>query len=164
MIAIFSLVRCSQKEPCSQSIETAVNIKFYPTNKIGETKTLSYNVTAKGFDRPDSLSIFYNKKNLNPIKLPLSPNVDQCSYVLFFDSIPVTINHKETIVFYHSFTDTIYFKYSRKLKLLTTECGFIMECHLHDSGVTITKNGFDSIYVSQPDISTGNEENIKIFF
>jgi Family of unknown function (DUF6452) len=165
MVLICTLFRCSQNEPCSQSIQTAVNIKFYIAKNSKQANTLKYNLTVGGIDRPDSLPfglLYYNTKNINPIKLPLSPNGDQCSFVLFFDSIPITIVHKDTIVLYHSFTDTIQFRYSRKLKLLTTECGFIMECHLDST--LLTKNGFDSIYVSQPDINSGNEENIKIFF
>jgi hypothetical protein len=162
LIVFSTLFRCS--EQCSQSIESSANIRFIAVSNSRVQSTPVFNLTATGIDRPDSFpdsSIYKNAQKSSKIKVPFDPNADRCSYMFFFDSIPERIIHKDTFLFYHSFRDTIHFIYSRKLKLLTPECGFIMEFRI--DSVVFTHNGIDSVSVTQPDINTSNEENIKIY-
>jgi hypothetical protein len=124
---------------------------------------LKFSLTATGINRPDSFpdsSVYKQYKNVS-IKLPLAPSANSCGFVLFFDSIPEIIIHKDTFYFYNSFTDTIFFQYTGKPKLLSPDCGFIMEFKIEN--VSHTHHGIDSIFLIQPNINTSNEENLKIF-
>ena len=61
-----------------------------------------------------------------------------------------------------SLYDTIGFWYTRDLKLLSVECGFINVFSL--DSIIATYKTFDSLFIRQAEIDANEEENIKLYF
>jgi hypothetical protein len=168
--ALSVFTSCEQNINCDQEKQSHFNIGFY-THKNGEVKdSLIDNFTLNGIDRPDSLpdSILYNAvNNINRILLPPAPNQDYCDFVLFFDSIPEihtinTVVPPVDTVIYIAIYDTISLRYTRKLRLISPECGFTNDYKLEQ--ITTSHNAIDSASIIKQEITSGYEENIKIFF
>lgn len=107
---------------------------------------------------PDSLTIYgvnrevnklYNRSaNITRATLPLNASATHCTYVIKINGI----------------TDTVEFHYTSYPYLVSKECGYTFYHTLISDSLTYSKNIIDSIYIRNNNISTFNEENIRIFY
>ena len=105
---------------------------------------------------PDSLTLFglnldtnkiYNKTtNVQHVLFPLNADTSSCSFVIRINGI----------------TDTLNLWYSSYPHLISKECGYTFYHNL--DSLTYTTNAIDSIYIRKNNITTINEENIRIFY
>jgi len=106
---------------------------------------------------PDSLTIFgtgmetnklYDKGfRVQPALLPLNSATNNCGYIIIINGI----------------TDTLAFTYSSYPHLISKECGYSFY-HTIDTTLTFSRNDIDSIKIMKRNITTINEENIRIYY
>jgi hypothetical protein len=106
---------------------------------------------------PDSLTLYginhetdkiYNKiSKLQPALFPLDKSADNCTFVIRINGT----------------TDTIKFSYTSRPHFISKECGYTIYHNLVDTPY-YTKHIIDKIYVASRNITTLNEENIRIFY
>ncbi len=123
---------------------------------ISYLKASFYSNTTKQKVTPDSLTLFgldlqtdkiYNKAaQVQPALFPLNVTADTCTFVIRINGV----------------SDTIQFLYSSYPHLISKECGYTFY-HTLDT-FAYTKNTIDYIYRSSDNITTLNEENIRIFY
>ena len=145
---IILLIILSFSSSCTPSAcigETTAFLKggFYKTGT--STPLVADTVTIFGVGK-DSSKIYSNSLKVSLIQVPLDASSDSCSFVM-------KINN--TI-------DTLTFKYSSYPHLISKECGvtffYILEsCRWKGSII-------DTINIRNNNISTFNEENIRIFY
>jgi hypothetical protein len=119
-------------------------------------KASFFNNTTSKLQAPDSLTIYgitmesvllYNKSvKVQPALLPLNPSAESCSFIIKINGI----------------TDTVDIKYTSYPHLISKECG-VSFYHNIDT-IIHTKNIIDFIYITRGNITTVNEENIRIFY
>jgi hypothetical protein len=106
---------------------------------------------------PDSLTIYglgkqanklYNKAlKIQPAKIPLNDTAQNCIFI-------IKINGK---------TDTLEFRYNSYPHLVSKECGYTFY-HTLDTDRIYTKNAIIDLWYYKRNITTINEENIRIFY
>lgn len=139
---ILLLLSCTP-ESCFEETESFLKASFYD------------NVT-KNLHAPDSLTIYglnmetnklYNKtRSVQPALMPLNAATGNCNYIIRINGI----------------TDTLELWYSSYPHLVSKECGYTFYHNLDT--LTYTTNAIDSIYRRKNNITTINEENIRIFY
>ena len=120
-------------------------------------KASFYNFKTQKLQAPDSVTIYglnmensklYSKaKGVQPALFPLNPATISSTFI-------VKINGK---------TDTIEFRYNSYPHLVSKECG-ISYYHNLDTNRIFTRHAIINIYIGNRNISTINEENIRIFY
>jgi hypothetical protein len=133
--------------PCEDSDGVNVNIGFYKFDGKALKDTLidSLNIFLKN----DSLTHFWDgtKIKTDSVDLPLSMLTDSSTFIFRFDS---------------SVYDTITFRYTQYLKLVSHECGFVNFFNI--TSCETTTNRIDSVWIRKDLVEYGNEENVKIYF
>jgi len=137
---------------------SAVMISCTPEACFEETnaylKATFYNNTSKVTDTPDSLTLIglnktdriYNKESgVQPALFPLDASSESCTFIIKINNV----------------TDTIQFIYSSYPHLISKECGYTFY-HKLDT-FYLSRNAF-YVYKSSNNITTANEENIRIFY
>jgi hypothetical protein len=118
--------------------------------------TLYKNETGK-LQAPDSLTVYginlnstiYKKaRNVEIVLLPLNASTGSCKYIIIINGI----------------TDTLKVSYSSYPHLVSKECGYTFYHDLVSDSLTYTTNTIDSIYIRKSNITTFNEENMRIFY
>ena len=137
------LLSCAPNE-CYEETESFVKASFYDT-------------LTKNLQAPDSLTMYglnmdtnklYNQiSNVQPALIPLNAARDTCIFIIRINGI----------------TDTLEFIYSSYPHLISKECGYTYYHTLLDTPV-FTKHAIINIYMSNINITTVNEENIRIFY
>jgi hypothetical protein len=139
-----SLIYSCAPEACLEETESFLNASLY-------------NNTTKKKESPDSLTLYglnhetnklYNKtEGVQPALFPLDQLANNCSFIIRINGI----------------TDTITFRYTSRLHLISKECGYTIYHNIIDTPF-YTKNAIDYIYTASRNITTVNEENIRIFY
>ena len=119
-------------------------------------KASFYNNTTKILQAPDSLTVYglnmetnklYNNiLKVQPALLPLNASADTCKYIIKINGV----------------ADTLEFRYSSYPHLISKECGYTFY-HNIDTVISTTNTIF-YIYISNSNVTTVNEENIRIFY
>lgn len=140
---ILFLLSCTP-ESCFEETESFLKASFY-------------NTTTKKLQAPDSVTIYglnmetnklYNKiRNVQRALLPLNIATGNCVYIIKINGI----------------TDTVEFRYSSYPHLLSKECGYTFYHNL-DTDRVFTKHAIVNINFSKRNITTINEENIRISY
>jgi hypothetical protein len=134
-------------------ISCAPEACFEETNSF--LKASFYSYSTKKQLAPDSLTIIglgrtskiYNKaEKVQPALLPLNPSAGTCAFIIRINNV----------------TDTIEFVYSSYPHLVSKECGYTF-FHTLDSHA-FTQNNIDTIFIINRNITTANEENIRLFY
>ncbi len=105
---------------------------------------------------PDSLTVFglgmdttklYNKEaNIQPALLPLNADADNSVFIIKINGI----------------TDTMSFTYNNYPHLISKECGYSLY-HTIDTPI-VTKNKIVSVRILNRNITTINDENLRIYY
>lgn len=124
-------------------------------NTTASVKAGFYSKTSKSSVVPDSLTLYgagmavyvYNKSKITPPALfPLRDSADYSTFIIKINGI----------------TDTLRFNYWSYPHFISKECGYSM-FHTVDT-IFFTKNIIDSIARINPNITTENVENIRIYY
>lgn len=142
MIAV-TVMSC--KKDCEFVPVSASIVKFYQVVNNNEVLRSVDSIYIYPLVLPDSILYNWNR-NVNTIRLPLSPIADRTDFVLYFN---------ETV-------DTIEIFYKRQLYFVSEECGFSMS-YILDS-LKHTNNRIDSIKIKLPNVLPLNEEHIRLYF
>jgi Family of unknown function (DUF6452) len=133
-------------------ISCAPEACFEETNAY--LKATFYSNTTKDKHTPDSLTLIglnktnkiYNKESgVQPALFPLDASSESCTFIIKINNV----------------TDTIQFIYSSYPHLISKECGYTFY-HKLDT-FYLSRNAF-YVYKSSNNITTANEENIRIFY
>ena len=139
---ILFMISCTAGS-CFEETESYLKASFYTgegTPKITAPDTL----TLYGLNND---SIIYNKSaKIQPALIPLNSSTDSCTFIIKINGV----------------TDTIKIQYSSYPHLISKECGYTFYHNL--DSLTFTRNGIDSISKIKNNITTLNEENIRIFY
>ena len=133
-------------QSCFESTESSLNASLY----------LNANTTGKLL-APDSLTVYGtglstnklydNAKSVTIAKFPLNSSTSYCTFFVIINGV----------------TDTIQFKYTSYPHLISKECGYTYYHSLYDS-LVYSRNIIDTIFIRNNNITTLNEENIRIFY
>ena len=135
------LTSCSP-ESCFEETESFLKASFYNNGNL---------------KAPDSLTVYglnmetnklYNKAGkVQPALFPLNSATNKCVFIIKINGI----------------TDTVEFRYSSYPHLVSKECGYTFYHNL-DTDRIFTKNAILNINISKRNITTINEENIRIYY
>jgi hypothetical protein len=144
LIALVQLISCTP-QACQEETLSKIKATFYVTgtNKIQAPDSL----TVYGLGIHADTNKIYNKSSkISIAQIPLNPSAGTCGFVFRINGI----------------TDTLNFTYASYPHLISKECGFTYY-HILDS-YTVTGNAIDTIIFMNKNITTINEENIRIFY
>jgi hypothetical protein len=139
---ILFLLSCTPQS-CLEETTSYVKATFYKTGN--NTPTIPDSITVFGIDKETS-RLYSKALNVSMIKLPLDASAETCGFVLKINTI----------------TDTLKFTYSSYPHLISKECG-VSFFHILES-YEISGNTVDTIIFRNNNITTFNEENIRIFY
>lgn len=164
------IVKCSVDKTCTDSVQSTVNIGFYVINDGDESDTTMEVFSAKGIVSHDGI-LDDSVNGVKQLKLPLSQLSEESSFIFTFtipfiyytlDSVSVidsiiNVPHDST---YHLY-DTISFSYKPELVMISDECGFTHYFDLIE--INSTNHAIKSDTIINPEITTSDEENVKIY-
>ena len=133
-----------QKE-CDYLPVSRAGLGFYTISNTQAVKKNADSLLIYPLNLPDSI-IYSWAKNINFVRLPLSPSGDQTSFVIRLNE----------------FTDTLVVQYTRQLYYVSEECGFSMNFLIQ--AISSTIHGVDSVTILQPNVQSVNEEHFRIYF
>src|SRR5512140_2318718 len=128
---------------------------FEETNAF--VKATLYDNIKKKPKAPDSLTVFglgkdtlYKKsRGIQPALLPLNDSAGTCTFIVIINGV----------------NDTITFRYNSYPHLVSKECGYTFFHNIENiDSADYTRNMIDFIYTGSKNITTSNEENIRIFY
>ena len=128
-------------EACFEETNAFLKATFY-SNETKEKMTPD-SLTVTGIGIQEKL---YNKQSgVQPCLLPLDASAGTCSFVIKINDV----------------SDTISFTYTSYPHLISKECGYSF---YHRLDTFFCKNDSFYIYKSSDNVTTANEENIRIFY
>ncbi|HNW50253.1 MAG TPA: DUF6452 family protein [Prolixibacteraceae bacterium] len=133
--------------PCENTAGVKVNLGFYHFNGKTLKDTLIDSLSIYLVNGSSTLYRNGTEGEIDTISLPLSIVNDSSAFVFQFRS-------KER--------DTLTFRYTQYLKLVSHECGFVTYYNI--TGCETTRHQIDSVWVRKDLVEYGDDENIKIYF
>jgi hypothetical protein len=141
----FLLLYSCTPQSCFEQTDAFVKTSLY-LNKTG--KLLA----------PDSLTVYglnmatnklYDKsKSITIAQLPLNASLSHSTFIIKINGI----------------TDTLELRYTSYPHLISKECGYTFYHNLQSDSLVYSRNIIDSVYIRNNNITTLNEENIRIFY
>lgn len=142
LIAVYSAVISScTPGACFEETNAYLKATFY--SNISKEKKTPESLTLFGLNKTDT--IYDKKSGVQPALFPLDASSGSCTFIIMINNV----------------TDTLQIFYSSYPHLISKECGYTFY-HRLDTAYT-TGNAF-YIYKSSNNITTANEENIRIFY
>jgi hypothetical protein len=139
--ALSAILLSCTPEACFDETNAYLKATFY-SNDTKEKKTPD-SLSVKGIDIPEKL--YDRKSDVQPGLFPLDASEITCSFEIKINDV----------------TDTVTFLYSSYPHLISKECGYTF---YHRLDTFFCKNESFYIYRSSDNITTANEENIRIFY
>jgi hypothetical protein len=132
-------------QSCFEETEAFVKISFFKKslNKLQPPDS----ITMYGLNMETS-KIYKKALNVQPVLVPLNSSTDSCVII-------IKINNE--------INDTIKFRYSSYPHLISKECGYSFYHNL-DTVRSFTKHAIIDMYYANKNITTVNEENVRIFY
>ena len=140
LLLLFFLSRCTP-ESCFEETNAYVKIMFYDTTGKADPPD---SITLYGLGITDSL--YRKDKNIQPALLPLDASDGNSVFIIKINGV----------------TDTLTFNYSSYPHLISQECGYSFY-HVIDTPL-FTSNKISRIRLMNRNITTTNEENIRILY
>lgn len=135
------VIRCTP-EACFEETDALLNATFYDNLTKERKAPDSLTVYGSGMDT----KLYSRERNVQPARLPLNASDESCTFIIRINGI----------------NDTIKFNYTSYPHLVSKECGYTFFYKL--GSIVYTTNVIDYIYTGKTDITTVNEENIRIFY
>lgn len=132
---------------CQDETEAFLKISFAKKNTDGTDKLQPPDsITVYGMNKPFS-KIYDKSTSVQPAMIPLNNSAQFSEFIIRINGI----------------TDTLKFIYSTFPHLVSKECGYTFY-HTLDTTRTFTDNGIMDMKVWNGNITTKNEENIRIYY
>jgi|WetSurMetagenome_2_1015567.scaffolds.fasta_scaffold993201_2 hypothetical protein len=142
IIILVHLFSCTPGS-CLEETESMVKATFYSKETL--KPVIPDSVTLYGINM-DTLLLYDKTEKLQGAEFPLYAAEDDCKFVIRINGI----------------NDTIEFRYDSSTHLLSKECGYTFFFDLDTAIHTI--NIIDSISIVKNQITTFNEENMRIYY
>jgi hypothetical protein len=142
VIALVQVISCTPQS-CQEETKSFIKATFY-TNGTSNIKAPD-SLTLYGLGI-DTNKIYNNSLNIKIAYIPLDASKETSGFIFRINGI----------------IDTLTFYYSSFPHLISKECGFTYY-HILES-YTVTGNAIDTIIFMNRNITTINEENIRIFY
>jgi hypothetical protein len=139
----FLLFYSCTPESCFEQTDAFVKTTFYRTGKLLAPDSL----TIYGLNMQTN-KLYDKSKSITTAQLPLDASESHCTFIIKINGI----------------TDTLKFVYTSFPHLISKECGYTFYHYLISDSLVYTKHAIDTIYRPNKNISTLNEENIRIFY
>lgn len=139
---ILLTISCTPQS-CQEETAVFAGVSFYST-ETGKTSPPD-SVTLYGLGN-SNLRIYNKAAKRSYIYLPLDASAESCRFVLIINGT----------------ADTITFDYTTFPHLISKECGYAFFHTI--TGCKSTGNSIDTLIVRNSRITSGNEENIRIFY
>jgi hypothetical protein len=153
MLLPVALSSCNKEDYCVLPVTSLMNIGFYKMQDDEMKSVTVKNLLARG----NVVDSIISEDNAAKISLPLSNDADSSIYIF-----TMTLSDTGIVDTVSTFTDTIVFNYTRKLFLLSYDCGFMYNYTMVD--IESTHNIINTISITERLISTADAENIRIRF
>jgi hypothetical protein len=144
---LLSFFSCQSPPPCEDANGVQVNLGFFYNSGTALSDTLIDSLVVYALTDKSTLYFDGTKTKDSTIALPLSMTSDTSVYIFNFGT---------------EGSDTLEFCYIRHPKLVSYECGFVVFDTL--TGVNVTHNHIDSVWIRKDLVEYGDEENVKIYF
>jgi hypothetical protein len=141
LIAVGSALVSCTPGACFEETNAYLKATFY--SNASKEKQTPESLTLFGLNTTDT--IYNKKKGVQPALFPLDASAASCTFIISINNV----------------TDTLHIFYSSYPHLISKECGFTFY-HKLDTAYT-TGNAF-YVYKNSDNITTANEENIRIFY
>jgi hypothetical protein len=139
----YSMISCTPLT-CFEDTEAFIKASFYDnTTKL---KLTPDSISIYGLNM-ETNKLYNNAKKVQPALFPLNPSSSISTYI-------IVINGRK---------DTISFSYNSYPHLISKECGYTFFFNLESDPVH-TFNALKYIYRNNSNITTVNEENIRIYY
>ena len=145
---IWLTVSCD--EFCEEPNRAAIVVNFYEFANETTAKTMQ-KLSVKGVGND---SVLYKNANLSSVLFPLNPGTDITGLVIINDTIAV---------------DTLFVEYSRRNRVVSSECGCATEATV--TRIQRTDHSIRKVTITNPNITTVsyrdkvvNAENIRIYY
>jgi hypothetical protein len=142
LVTLVQLTSCTP-QACNEEIQSLVKATFY--NYVTGKTLAPDSLTVYGLGK-DTVRLYNKSINITIAQIPLNASKGTSSFVFRINGI----------------TDTLDFLYTSYPHLVSKECGFTYY-HVLNS-YTVTGNAIDTIIFINKNITTVNEENIRIFY
>jgi hypothetical protein len=140
------LASLSCKRNCDFVPVSSAGVRFYTISGTRQEVTKNFDsIYVYPLNLEDSI-LYDWARNVNSIRLPLSPFEDFSSFVFKLNDV----------------TDTLQIYYKRQLYFVSEECGFSVNFYL--DSILFTPNQIDSAIIIQPIVQAINEEHIRLYF
>lgn len=140
--SLLALISCSQ-DTCLEDTIPLLKATFYQTGS--DVIRVADSVTIYGIGKEDK-KIYNQAKGVSLIELPLDGSTESCGFVMKINTV----------------TDTVRFSYSNYPHIISRACGIVFFHNLTSYRVSGSK--VDTIIFRNSNITTSNEENIRIFY
>ncbi len=137
-------ISCSS-DTCLENTVATVKASFYKTGTDTPSPIDSLTIYGAG---NDSTKIYDNAKNISKISLPLNTSSGSSKFVLKINNV----------------TDTMILYYTNYPYLISSECGISFFSTLDPLKYYVYGNRVDTIIFKTNNVTTFDEENIRIFY
>ncbi len=138
------LLICScTPEACFEETNAFLKASFY-INETGKYQAPD-SVTLFG-EGMEAAPLYVKARNVQPALFPLDASAASCTFIIRINGV----------------TDTIRIVYTSRPALVSKECGYTFYHTVGD--ISATRNIIDNIIIRNRNITTVNEENIRIFY
>lgn len=145
LLAIMELTISCSSDTCLEDTVATVKATFYKTGTNTPSKIDSLTIFGAGYD---STKIYDNAKEISLISLPLNTSSGSSKFVLKINDV----------------TDTLILYYTNYPYLISSECGISFFSTLDPLKYYVYGNKVDTVIFRNNNITTFDEENIRIFY
>jgi len=140
--SFLTLISCSQ-DACLEDTIPLLKATFYQTGS--DVIRIPDSITVYGIGKENS-KIYKKATGVSLIELPLDGSSESCGFVMKINNV----------------TDTVRFTYSSYPHIISRACGIVFFHNL--SSYKVSGSEVDTIIFRNSNITTSDEENIRIFF
>jgi hypothetical protein len=140
--SFLTLISCSQ-DACLENTTPLLKATFYKTGS--DVIRVPDSITVYGIGKENS-KIYNKATGVSLIELPLDGSSESCGFVMKINTV----------------TDTVRFTYSNYPHIISRACGIVFFHNL--SSYKVSGSEVDTIIFRNSNITTSDEENIRIFF
>jgi len=140
--SFLTLISCSQ-DTCLEDTTPLLVATFYQTGS--DIIRTADSITIYGIGKEDD-KIYNSAKGISLIELPLDASTEGCGFVMKINTV----------------TDTVRFTYTNYPHIISRACGIVFFHNLTSYKVSGSK--VDTIIFRNSNITSSNEENIRIFY
>jgi hypothetical protein len=140
---LFLMLFSCTPESCFEETTSFLNASFYKAGS--DTPTIADSLTIYGIGK-ETTKLYDKALKISKIKLPLNASSESSGFVIRINDI----------------TDTLTLTYSSYPHLISRECGITFYYIL--KSYTVSGSAVDTIIFRNNNITTLNEENIRIFY